>query len=278
MLSEVKPHFVTHRRDLPVVTASEFTRGFPAINFKNVESTLVLLQCIYQSGPAGSDILREGHGFCGHYESAAKLLEELDVALQRIKKNWESSQALTVFISIASRLLSLSSSTTIHTACLSYLEDGRAIAFGWMHDLEEKAQHINTYEERNEYMSKRAEIALICVDPFKVEDSPLASILSSSEQASIVLQCGIVVQESRLLLGASKEPMVPLLLLRSRRLFYRCYHTLASDGAAIDAGVSRSWTGFQPGSPWTVTGSIIGSLLSPGPEPLASSCKYTSTS
>ncbi|KAK0887101.1 hypothetical protein LTS16_027031, partial [Friedmanniomyces endolithicus] len=201
MLSEVKPHVVTHRRDLPIVTASEFTvclanglsykyydsdvgtfvngfvstdkvalactyklpqrstalqnfinrlaadlygqtpntviaslsecpdhmsldeykklssipcgwhlqwpnlliqLGFPAINFKNVETTLVLLQCIYQSGPAGDDVLREGHGFCGHYESAAKLLEELDIALQRIKKNWESSQALTIFINIAS--------------------------------------------------------------------------------------------------------------------------------------------------------------------------------
>ncbi|KAK0266010.1 hypothetical protein LTS00_017972, partial [Friedmanniomyces endolithicus] len=354
MLSEVKPHVVTHRRDLPIVTASEFTvclanglnhkyydsnfgtfvdgfvptdkvalactyklpqrstalqksitrlpadrhgetpntviaspsecpdhmsldeykklssipcgwhlqwpnlliqLGFPAINFKNVESTLVLLQCIYQSGPAGSDILREGHDFCDHYESAGKLLEELDVALQRIKKNWESSQALTIFISIASRLLSLSTSTIIHTACLTYLEEGRAIAFGWMHDLEEKVQHINTHEERNEYMSKRAEIALICVDSFNVDDIPLAGILSSLEQASILLQCGIVVQESRLLLGASREPTVPLLLLRSRRLIYRCYHTLASDGAAIDAGISRSWTGFQPGFPWTVTGS-----------------------
>ncbi|KAK0767734.1 hypothetical protein LTR75_018302, partial [Friedmanniomyces endolithicus] len=140
--------------------------GFPAINFKNVETTLVLLQCIYQSGPAGDDVLREGHGFCGHYESAAKLLEELDIALQRIKKNWESSQALTIFINIASRLLSLSSSTTIHTACLTYLVEGRAIAFGWMHDLEEKAQQISTHKERNEYMSKRAEIALICVDSF----------------------------------------------------------------------------------------------------------------
>ncbi|KAK5686853.1 hypothetical protein LTR17_026786 [Elasticomyces elasticus] len=229
--------------------------GFPAINFKNVESTLVLLQCIYQSGPAGGDILREGHGFFGHYESAAKLLEELDVALQRIEKNWESFQALTIFISIASRLLSLSSSTTIHTACLTYLEEGRAIAFGWMYDLEEKAQQINTHEERNEYMSKRAEIALVCVDSFNVDDIPLTSILSPSGQASILLQCGIVVQESRLLLGTSKEPTVPLLLLRSRHLIHRCYHTLASDGAAIDAGISRSWTGFQPGSPWRATGS-----------------------
>ncbi|KAK3110708.1 hypothetical protein LTR53_014728 [Teratosphaeriaceae sp. CCFEE 6253] len=229
--------------------------GFPAIDFKNVETTLVLLQCIYQSGPAGDDVLREGHGFCGHYESAAKLLEELDVALQRIKTNWESSQALSIFINIASRLLSLSSSTTIHTACLTYLREGRAIAFGWMHDLEEKAQHIRAHKERNEYMSKRAEIALICVDSFNVDDVPLAGILSSSEQASILLQCGIVVQESRLLLGASKEPTVMLLLLRSQRLIHRCYRTLASDGAAIDAGILRSWTGFQPGSPWTATGS-----------------------
>ncbi|KAK4895204.1 hypothetical protein LTR49_028300 [Elasticomyces elasticus] len=200
--------------------------GFPAINFKNVESTLVLLQCIYQPGPPGDDILREGHGFCGRYESAAKLCEELEVALQRTKKNWESSQT-PIFINIASRLLSLSSSTTIHTSCLM----------------------------AREYMSKRAEIALICVDSSNVDDIPLAGILSSSEQSSILLQCSIIVQESRLLLGASEKPTVSLLILRSQRLLHRCYRTLASDGAAIDSGISRSLTGFQAGTPWTAAGS-----------------------
>ncbi|KAK0268366.1 hypothetical protein LTS00_017586 [Friedmanniomyces endolithicus] len=66
--------------------------GIPAINFKNAESTIVLLQCIYQAGPASNGVLRVAHAFCGDPNSAGKLLMELGVALRRIEGNWESTK------------------------------------------------------------------------------------------------------------------------------------------------------------------------------------------
>ncbi|TKA61777.1 hypothetical protein B0A55_12708 [Friedmanniomyces simplex] len=164
--------------------------GIPAINFKNAESTIVLLQCIYQAGPASNDVLRVGHAFCGDPNSAAKLLKELGVALRRIEGNWESTQALSVFISIAARLLTLSSSDNIRSACLAYLEGTRVVALDWMSDLSDKSQHVSS-EGRSEYMFKRAEVALICIDSFNIDDVPLATVLASSEQASILIQCTI---------------------------------------------------------------------------------------
>ncbi|KAK4543620.1 hypothetical protein LTR36_005265 [Oleoguttula mirabilis] len=230
--------------------------GLPAVNFKKAESTLVILQCIYQAGPPSNDIRRAGHAFAGDYDSAVKLLEELRVALHRVKKNWESSQALSIFISIASRLLSLSPSTAIQISCVAYLEDARTIAFGWIQDLREKAQRVNTHNERTEYLSKRAEIALICVDSFNIDDSPLDRVLTSStEHASILVQCTIILQESKLLLSIMSEFTVQLLLMRSQRLLRRCHATLASNRQALDDGIVKSWTGFQPGSPWTAAGS-----------------------
>ncbi|KAK5677472.1 hypothetical protein LTS10_010044 [Elasticomyces elasticus] len=229
--------------------------ALPAVDFKKPESTIVLLQCIYQAGPPGTDILRVGHGFCGDDISAAKLLVELDVALQRIKKNWESSQALSVFISIASRLLSLSASTNLHSDCMEYLRSARAIAFGWMHDLREKAQNVGSHDERKTYLSKRAEVAVICLDSFNVDDAPLADILDSAEQASMLVQCMIIMQESRLLLAESSELTTKLLSMRSQRLLYRCHGALAAHRLALDDGISESWTGFRPGSPWTIAAS-----------------------
>ncbi|KAK0853264.1 hypothetical protein LTS02_012049 [Friedmanniomyces endolithicus] len=227
--------------------------GIPAINFKNAESTVVLFQCIYQAGSASNDVLRVGHAFCGDPNSAAKLLMELGVALRRIEGNWESTQALSVFISIAARLLTLSSSDNIRSACLAYLEGTRVVALDWMSDLSDNAQHVSS-EGRSDYMSKRAEVALICIDSLNIDDVPLATVLASSEQASILIQCTITMQESRLLLTASNESTVQLLLLRSQRLLRRCCGALASNSAALNGGVVNSWAGFQSGAPWTAAG------------------------
>ncbi|KAK3116175.1 hypothetical protein LTR53_003724 [Teratosphaeriaceae sp. CCFEE 6253] len=226
--------------------------GFPAINFKKAESTLVILQCIYQAGPCGDGILRAGHAFLGDNNSATKLLDELCLALQRIKQNWESSQALSVFSSIASRLLSMCSSPAIQSSCLALLEDLRATAFQWALELREKARKVNGQTERAEYLSKRAKIALICIDTFNVGHTPSVNALAAAaEQASVLVQCMIIVQESRTLLASSSDPIIPLLLLRSRRLLYECNPILAANSKAIDDGIVRSWAGFRPGNPWS---------------------------
>ncbi|KAK1073275.1 hypothetical protein LTR12_006134 [Friedmanniomyces endolithicus] len=174
------------------------------------------LLCIYQAGPVGEDFRRVGHSFCGNDESATKLLKELRIALQRIKQNWESPQALSIFISIASRLLSLSASEVVQKACVAYLEDACTTALEWIHDLQGKAQQVTAHDERVEYLTKRAEVALISL---------------------------------------STGPTIRLLLLRAQRLLYRCRNTLASNLPALDDGISKSWSRFQSGSQWLKAGS-----------------------
>jgi hypothetical protein len=110
----------------------------PAIDFKNIDTTLVVLQCIYQAGPPNSGVTRAGHAFLDDEISAVKLLEELRLALERIKESWESPQALSVFISIASRLLSITSSSIVQDTCVTFLQDARAVALNWIVELREK--------------------------------------------------------------------------------------------------------------------------------------------
>nr|POE46995.1 hypothetical protein CFP56_00327 [Quercus suber] len=229
--------------------------GFPAVSFKNEETTLLMLQCIYQAGPPASDNnLRAGHACLANDSFATKLLAELNTALQRIKENWESSQALSIFISIAARLLSLNAAVDIQDACLNFLSDARMIAMNWVHELRKKVQYIEAHERRNEYLSKRAEIALICMDSFNVDSEQLEKILYSSAQASILMQCTMAAQESKLMLSSSPDLTISCLLSRQQRLLLRCYHKLTSDQAALNDCVSKSWVGFKSGSPWnTVT-------------------------
>ena len=90
-------------------------------------------------------------------------------ALQRIKENLESSQNLGIFVSIARRLLSVNSSKQIQDLCLEYLTAASSVAFNWISGLRERAQQSTNDGERTEYLSKGAEVALICVDSYNVD-------------------------------------------------------------------------------------------------------------
>jgi len=64
----------------------------PSVDFKKVETCLVILQCIQQAGPSGSGhILRESHEILDDKIFACNLLDALQEALQRVKESWESS-------------------------------------------------------------------------------------------------------------------------------------------------------------------------------------------
>lgn len=79
--------------------------AMPSVDFRKPETTLLLLQCAYQAGPRTSNslslssglgkssILRDAHNFFNREGNAMSLLLVLNEALQRVRRNWESSQA-----------------------------------------------------------------------------------------------------------------------------------------------------------------------------------------
>ena len=96
-----------------------------------METGFVILQSIYQAGSAvNGNVLRVGHEILSDVSFAHAILGSLSEASQRVKENWESSQALSTFICIATRLLSLTSAKQIQNLCLVYLVKVRVIAFG----------------------------------------------------------------------------------------------------------------------------------------------------
>lgn len=100
----------------------------------------MILQSIYQAGPSNNgNVLRAGHEIVDDENFVLALLESLHEALQRVKENWESSQALSTFISLAARLLSLTSAGQIKDKSLVYLASLRVVAFGWVNLFRNKA-------------------------------------------------------------------------------------------------------------------------------------------
>ncbi|CZR56907.1 uncharacterized protein PAC_06796 [Phialocephala subalpina] len=206
----------------------------PIVDLKKIETGLVILQAIYQAGPAsGGNVLREGHAIVGNLTFVETLLTALDRALQRIKENWESSQVLGTLVTLATRILSLTTSEEIRDKSLAYLVTIREISFKWVNYLKEKARKSTDDHQRAELRSKVVELALICADSFNLEGTCLNATLSIQKQASVFLQCSI------------------------KGLSYRSYNIVRRDflqgkNESVDDAIKKSWSAYQAGDSWQI--------------------------
>jgi hypothetical protein len=219
--------------------------AMPGVDFKKIDTTLIILQCIYQTGPPGADYYRESHATLRSNNKAADLISHLDAAVDRIKQNWESAQALSLFASIATRVLSLKSTT--QDACLPLLAKIRKVACGWMHLLREAAHETSDHDSREVFMSKSVEAALIAASTFDVGKKQIDGILSSDEDVSMLIQAAISIQQ-----GGNfqlwQDQSIQLMRLRFVRFLRRYQKTISERHAGIDHAIKQSWSAYKPGA------------------------------
>lgn len=238
--------------------------AMPSLDFKKPETTLFLLQCAYQAGPRLSispdlpscpderTTLRSSHCFFSSEEKAQSLLKHLTEALQRVKSNWESSQALFIFVAIAARVLSLSACTRVQEACLEFLATCRDIAMSWVISLRDKAHTAVDPGDKTTFIAKSVEVALICTSTFEVDDQYLEGVLDIENNASILVQASIVVQEGEHTQASDQGQLLAVLGMRRKRLLSRVHKTLAQHSTELDYAIKEAWSAYIPGSAWRV--------------------------
>lgn len=237
--------------------------AMPSLDFKKPETTLLLLQCAYQAGPRlaetctsavsrneGQKALRSSHDFFNSEENAQSLIKHLMEALQRVKSNWESSQALLVFVAIAARTLSLSGFVKVRMDCLEFLSIARQIAMSWLNSLRDKAYAAEDHNDKTAFTAKSVEVALICTSTFDIDGKYLNHVLAGKGNASILVQASIVIREGEDTLASEKEPHLAILAMRRKRLLCRAYEILAQHPTELDDAVKKAWSAYVPGSGW----------------------------
>ncbi|KAI0007682.1 hypothetical protein F4779DRAFT_591005 [Xylariaceae sp. FL0662B] len=222
----------------------------PSLDFKKEETAIFILQCLYQAGPPSNTLLRDSHALADDREFTHRLLESVATAWNRVKENWESAQALGVFAAITTRLLSLTSSEQVKQRCLGLLGTLQTGAFDWVQLLREKSQRPDTQENRAYFMLKSADIALICASCFDAEGGHLSSILESDANASIFVQCSILIHEAKRTYNPASELVLTCLSHRFCRLLYRSSFILSKTHAGISDAVKQSWSAYRPGGNW----------------------------
>ncbi|KZL86418.1 hypothetical protein CI238_09692 [Colletotrichum incanum] len=229
----------------------------PTIDFKKRDVGLIVLQCIYQTGPASDSVARGAHSICEDTYFAYRLLEGIRDTTCRFEENWQSSTALSTFISLTCRLLSLTQSSDIEQQCLKYLSDARRITLAWAKLIRKKARSTLDDEEKIVLQRRAIEVLLICSDTFNTNPDLQRSILSVDADASVFLQCSIGIQEYSQSLLSTLEMPVQFLYSRWQKVSYHCYRFLAAiitkqNCTALDDAIKASWTAYKPSGCWRV--------------------------
>ncbi|KAK5188622.1 hypothetical protein LTR92_011357 [Exophiala xenobiotica] len=217
----------------------------PSVDFKKVETALVILQSICQAGPfLDGSILISSHEVVGDGRSADALLRSLDENLQQVRENWESSQALGTFIS------------DVKTRCLTYLRNARAVTFGWLNLLTGKAYNASDDSHRASLNAHAAELALICVDSFNLDDRRLHEVLCSPNDGYIFIRCCILIQEAASAIASTSHPTALLWHRRWKSLCHRSYPLLAREildnhSRSLDDAIKESWSAYVASDGWS---------------------------
>lgn len=228
----------------------------PAVDFRKLDTYLLMLQVARQVGPAGTaeQAAREGHQDLFDPRFRTQLLEALREGLKRIRDNWESCQALATFVAIATKLLSHTATGDTDNSCLEYLADCRNTAVGWTRLVREKAASA-LGAQRSELLLRVHEISHICVSTFEVDEHHLAKIVQTTEYAAVLLECAIGIQETTQTRDKRRRFSHMLSEHRWKRLCLKvqgqlCRIICQQNDPSLDMAISRFWDGYRRGAPW----------------------------
>ncbi|KAM0720782.1 hypothetical protein Q7P37_003067 [Cladosporium fusiforme] len=228
--------------------------AMPGVDFRKSDTTLVFLQCIYQSGPPNGKVLRESHDIFSNDAKTTFLVDRIEVAIDRVKQNWESAQGLILFVTMLTRSLSLNVMTA--SKCFELLERAREIALEWTYRLRERAHAASNHQDHTFFVSKSVETAMICTSTFDVHETHMPATVSSMASVSALVQSAIVVQQG-IHASTFESQSWPLLFSRHQRTLCRIYKLLLRHQSGLDDAVGKSWSAYVPSRDgWAVVSDV----------------------
>lgn len=230
--------------------------AMPKVDFNRPETAIFLLQMCLQSGPESTAVHRSTHSQLCDSTFGSKILESLTKCVLRVGENWESYVALWSFTSLAARVLSLTSAD-LSQSFLDLLQQSRETTHKWVEDLLQQAEDTSNEEQRKELLQTAFNLALVCADSFNVYDGYLSRILQDSTQASILVECSVIINDNAALKEGDDNILQGIMLNRWRHLMYRARPILAEQNALgqsfLSDATQRRWRYFKRDSSWAMS-------------------------
>lgn len=237
----------------------------PTLDFNKVDTLYLVLQTANEAGPSvGDGPLRQSHAILDDETFGLRLIDALEDAFARVSKNWDNHVSWCIYLSLATRLFSMSTRNTVRIHCLSFLSEIRHRAISCVRDLRKSIEESDSVQGRKNLSKQALLLALICHVTFDIGNA-LPVVLADVKEASILVAASIFIAEltagevPRDVSEIEVDPVMNLLLYRWRRLSYTAEDFLRGTIAhkpgihtCLDIAVTEIWAEYAPPTEWTI--------------------------
>ncbi|KIM42888.1 hypothetical protein M413DRAFT_26859 [Hebeloma cylindrosporum] len=225
------------------------------LTFSREEVHTLITQAAWQIGPLSEDgKLREWHFELEVSEFGAVLIREATELLSHVEANWIEGTTVKTIIYLISRLLASTTGAQAQVRRNGYqfLRKARQVTHKWMREIVLKLQDAVDDGQASELQRRACDMAATCRATFDVEyGTHLDSLLCSSEDVAIAIECAIVIHDNTPPHLGQKYPDFQKLLHRDRRLSHFLEAPLIAliqnDECGLDTAISSVWSSYRPG-------------------------------
>lgn len=235
--------------------------AMPDVDFNKTETAIFLLQLSLQVGPNEQNAIeRCAHARLTDAEFGRTMLDQLQECVSRIKENWESHTAMWIFIFIAARLLSMTTTPALRLSIFNLLKECREISYHWLARLHSRAYDSHNEEERVQFLQIAFRVSLVCADTFNVGDKLLAHILSDPRQAAILIETSININNTTSLMEKDQDELRRIMYDRWVFTMHRSRLMLLDEilhggNPCLDIAIKRCWPDFNRMGEWDLADS-----------------------
>ncbi|KAJ0126681.1 Uncharacterized protein HZ326_30217, partial [Fusarium oxysporum f. sp. albedinis] len=119
-----------------------------------------------------------------------------------------------------------------------------------------RVQETTSEIRRSGFLKTALTIALICGDSFNVYDGFLPVILADAKQASMLIECSIIIYNNASLKSETETTLRGILFDRWNYTMHRVCAILVEQNhlasSCLDLAIRRHWPAFQPTASWTL--------------------------
>jgi hypothetical protein len=228
-----------------------------SLSFAEPSVYSLMMQTIYQAEPEGDNpIFREAHVDLMDQQFGEELLQELHGRMDALGDNWKESLALAVLITLATRLHSITTHSSIATKALSCLTDARALALKWLDAALAEESSMSTVGSADT-QHRSAQIGAIYRSTFDLDSQTVCNLLKTPENLVNYIFASTPIANYARKLGNMPHGH-QLLFRRDEQLSYRIesyvFGAVKQYPSTLNLIAKRSWNGFHPGTSWSHLG------------------------
>ncbi|KAK3367194.1 hypothetical protein B0T24DRAFT_581750 [Lasiosphaeria ovina] len=226
----------------------------PSVGMNKYETFTLMLQACLEVGPRNGinydSIFRQAHCDTQHATFMGRILEAMNIALDRVQESWQNDVAVSILVCLATRLLSLSPSHVISAGLLEFLGKVRRVSIGWARLLLDKRNRGNN-QGRKEAASWLLVAALICAATFNIGAEHLGSVLEDPDNLALLAECSMLAQNH--LPGQVDDLLALQLVHRWRKALFDARTIIVDEvidakNGGLDIAIKEIWADHSPPS------------------------------